>query len=650
VGGILGIWRRDGEPVDTATLARMSATIRHRGPAGEDQRVDGPIACVQYRLEQPSRAAEDAPRNAEIFNGLLLALDGELHNRDDLAAALRLTTPATDETCIVAAYRAWGDRFAERLNGDFAFGIFDTRAQRLILARDAIGVRPLYYFCDHRLVVFASEIKAILAHPLVPRAACDDGLADFLLLGSRPVDRQEVTCFAGIAALVPAHVCLVTAGGLVTRRYWDFDPDLQIRLRSFDEYGEAFHERFSRAVERRTRSPRRVAVSVSGGFDSSSIFCEIEAQRRIRRPHNLPPYGVSYFGREGTDADERRYLLEIEREYGVVVDRFPMEPLQGLLAGAEDQIRAIEAPFIDYMWGVTREVHRRAAGSGARTLLAGTWGDQVLFSSAYLADLFGALRWSTVRRHLVEYRAWFGSPEARLLARRFIVDAGRRYLPTGVLPLAKWMRRRLTRTETQKPWFTRSFLQTALRFADTPVRLPHTFHSAHARSIYVEARSKYHVHCLEWNNKIAALHGMTAAFPFLDRDVVQFLMAVPGDVQNRHGVPRALARQAMRGILPEAIRARKWKADFSQVVNGGVAADAGAIRQILTRNASSVAYNYLDPGTLETAVSRLTAGTQADCVDSWDVADLVGLEIWLQVFFAKPGSTFAGVPTIGVSG
>ena len=129
--------------------------------------------------------------------------------------------------------------------------------------------------------------------------------------------------------------------------------------------------------------------------------------------------------------------------------------------------------------------------------------------------------------------------------------------------MAKRLRRSFGRAPARAPWFSEG-LRTFERSASTQsVTLPLDFHSVHARALYIEARSKYHVHCMEWNNKAGAQNGVTSAFPFLDRDLVQFLMAVPGDVQNADGVPRAMARDGMRGVLPDEIRARVWKADPS---------------------------------------------------------------------------------------
>ena len=555
--------------------------------------------------------------------GIILVMDGRIDNRDELLPALRLSPTTSDAACVLAAYEAWGERFAERLNGDFAIAIFNAATRQLILVRDSIGVRPLYYFRNDRLFAFASEIKALLAHPDIPAQPHEDGIADYLLLSARPVDQQQVTCFVGVSALVPAHVAIVTPERTETRRYWDFDTARAIRFGSFEECAEAFRERFAEAVRRRIRSAFPVAVSVSGGLDSSSIFSQAETLRKARTTDCPEVVGISYVGEAGTDSDERRYLADLERQYRVEIEQFPIEPLVGLVDGAEDQIYAIEAPFFDYMWGVTRELHRRASVRGARVLLTGTWGDQVLFSCGYLVDLFRRLAWGTIWRHLREYRRWVGEPVARVLAQRFAVDVVRQHLPGPLVTPLKYIRRRLMPQERPKRSFSDQFLRRALRFADRRATTGHGFHSVHARSLYFEARSKYHVHCLEWNNKIGASRSIDVALPFLDRDLVAFLMAIPGEMQNWNGVPRALMREAMRGVLPEPVRRRNWKANFTEIVEHGRGArrarlSPGAFRPLTWRS-----IGLSGPRTVVVRGRRLSAGlTGPDCVASWSLADL----------------------------
>lgn len=636
MSGILGLWNLDGRPLDPAVLSRMSEALAHRGPDGEGQRVVGSCAfAYQHLWVTPEEIGETQPR---VGPGVMLVMDGRIDNRRELFDILDLPSATSDATCVLAAYETWGDRFAERLNGDFALALFDESKHQLLLARDSIGIRPLYYFGNERFFAFASEIKALLAHPDIPARPDDEGIADFLLMSSRPLDRQDITCFAGISALEPAHVASITRDRTVRRRYWDFDTGRAMRLKSLPEYAEAFRERFAEAVRRRIRSAHPVAVSVSGGLDSSSIFCQAEKLLRSGTATCSAIAGISYTGNTGTDADEVKFLLEIERDYEVAIERFPLEQFAGLVTGIEDQIGAIEAPFLDYQWGVTRELHRRAQARGARVLLSGTWGDQVLFSSAYLVDLFRHFGWRTIVRHLREYGRWFGEEEARILTRRFAVNVARNHVPPFFLRPLKRIRMRLFPPERPKRWFSDPFLRKALRFADRPATIGTGFHSVQAQSIYLEARSKYHVHCMEWNNKVAALSGVNIALPFLDRDLIAFLMAVPGDVQNWNGVPRGLLREAMRGELPEPIRTRTWKADFTRVVNRGMMQDASVITRALSSDALGVRAGYLDPQRLTREVAVLKEGlSRPDCVDSWSLADLFGFEVWLQVFFQDGG-------------
>jgi asparagine synthase (glutamine-hydrolysing) len=645
VSGIVGLFNLDARPVDDGLLARMSAALRHRGPDGESRRVAGSAGLAHLRLwATPEEVGEVQPLAGRSH--AMLVMDGRLDNRDELLGALRLPTTASDAACALAAYEAWGERFPERLNGDFALALFDERERRLLLARDAIGVRPLYYFRSDRLCAFASEIKALLVHPDIPARPDDEGLADSLLVASRPVDRQDITCFAGISAVVPAHVVTVTPERLGARRYWDFDRGRTIRLASFDEYAEAFHERFAEAVRRRARTAGPVAVSVSGGLDSSSVWCQAETLRRAGRAAAACVVGVSYVGVEGSEADEQRYLREIEGQYGAQFTRFPIEPLLGVVEGAEDQVRAVEAPFADYLWGVTREVHARARAAGARVLLSGHWGDQVLFSPAYLVDLFRRLAFRRIARHTETYRRFFGADVTRIYRRRLVYDIARSYAPRPALPFLKALRRAIAPAERPRAWLTASFRRRALRLANRPADLGPGFHSAHARAVYLEARSKYHVHCMEWNNKCAALHGVDAAFPFLDRDLIAFLMAAPGDIQTRDGVPRALLREAMRGVLPEPVRERTWKADFTAPANQGIARDLQQIAARLSQGSLAAQRGYLDERRLAAELPALAAELAGpEALATWDLTDLFALETWLRVFFGGRPAVPASHPT-----
>ena len=330
MSGIVGLWNLDGTQLEASVLDAMSAAIAHRGLDGSSRLVVGSVGFAHHRLwTTPEEMGEVQPLTGR--DSTMLVMDGRLDNRDDLIAALGQPASASDAALALAAFAAWDDAFAERLNGDFAVAVFDARCRRLILARDSIGLRPIYYTRTGRLFAFASEIKALLAHPDVTTRLDDEGIADYLLVSSRPIDRQDITCFEGISALVPAHVAVTTLERTFTRRYWGL---------RYSAHGSAAHvrrvsrrvQRGSReAVRRRIRAARPVAVSVSGGFDSSSIFCQAETLRRAQKVQGGPLVGISWLGEAGTTIDEGRYVDAIEAAYGVRIERIPVEPLVGLV-------------------------------------------------------------------------------------------------------------------------------------------------------------------------------------------------------------------------------------------------------------------------------------------------------------------------------
>jgi asparagine synthase (glutamine-hydrolysing) len=143
---------------------------------------------------------------------------------------------------------------------------------------------------------------------------------------------------------------------------------------------------------------------------------------------------------------------------------------------------------------------------------------------------------------------------------------------------------------------------------------------------------------MEWNNQMAAMHGLEMAFPFLDRDLIAFLMAIPGDVQHRNGVPKAILREAVQGVVPHAITGRTWKADFTDFVNAGLVSDYPRLEGLFGSNALVAQLGYVDATVLNEELRRLRdripGGTN---VLSWHLADLVGLELWLRVFFGAQG-------------
>jgi asparagine synthase (glutamine-hydrolysing) len=630
MSGILGIWNLDGRPVDASLLADLSAILAHRGPDADGRWISGSVALAARVLRTTPEAATETQPLVHP-SGIVVVFDGRLDDRDELLAALRSSAPVSaaspDAALVLAAYQAFGERFPDRLTGDFALGLFDSARERLVLARDPIGIKPLYYCRARDTFLFASEVKALLAHPAVEHRPNDDLLADFLM--GRVRDGEGMTFFEGVSSVRPAHTLTVAAGRLVTRRYWDFDPSRRVRLASFPEYAEAFREHFERAVRRRLRSAQPVAVSVSGGLDSSSIFCLAETLAR-RNPADLPRVrGVSYRTPAGTPSDETAFLREIEREYAVAIERVPMQPL-GLLNGSREAVWHVEAPFVDEQWNTTAALLRTVRHLGARVLVTGHWADQVLFDQAYLVDLVWRLAWRRARADLAEFGRWLTDVDPAYFRHRFALDLVKYSVPGLLLPTLRRLRR-----EPARPWYAEAFRRRARRPDLGRVVGPRRG-TAHARALYDEARSSHHVLCMEWNDKVAARHGLEMRLPFLDRDLLSFLMAIPGEMQTWQGVPKALLRAAMHGVLPEAIARRTWKADFTHLVNEGMRRDLPEAIRVFECGGMAASLGYLKADVLRRELGRLQNGLSGPTSEAaWSLSDLLGLELWLEVFFGN---------------
>ncbi len=646
MSAITGCWNFQGKPLDPKILSAMSTPLKHYGLDGENlsffsEKEEGlsiGLACQHMNLQKENQG-ERQPLIYEYNheykkkNKIALLFDGRLDHRSELQKKLSCPQEISDAAFVLEAYLQWGQDFLRHLIGEFALVLCDFKKKTLFLARDVMGTRPLYYYRDHQVFLFGSEIKAILSHPQVQKKANPNGLIDYLLIGTRPLDDQGETCFQGIYSVPPAHQLEVLRDTQKLNRYWDFDISRSIRFKKFEDYRDGLREVFLQAVSRRMRNAFPVAVSVSGGLDSSSILCSGLSLSPLPCPKL---FGVSYITPDGDPADEKIYLTHLEKKYSTQIHRVPFPKNLGVLTGAQEHIQAVEAPFIDFLDEPTRSLHQKARGLGARTVLGGHWGDQILFSYAYLTDFLLSFRWREASQHFKQYKNYFSQEAVQTFKSRLILDTLRYRCPGILLPLLKRIRRKFLRRELSKPYFSKAFQKKINQLAETPILLPKGFHSAQARSIYLEARSKYHVNCMEMNHKGAALHGIEATFPMLDRDLISFLMAIPGEFQAPQGHPRGLFKEAMRGILPDELQKRTWKADFSHFVHSALTQDYEKIIQTLKDDSQLVLHGWITPESLKNELKRTQSQLflTDECLEAWNIADLVGLELWIQLFLS----------------
>ncbi|MCC7354739.1 MAG: lasso peptide isopeptide bond-forming cyclase, partial [Anaerolineae bacterium] len=362
MSAIAGIYSIDGKPVAPNDLERMAESLAHRGSDRQGLWHKGPVGLVHRMLWTTPESLHERLPLIDGTGDLVLTADARIDNRDELVKALGLASSLSDEfsdsELILGAYQKWGERCPEQLLGDFAFAIWDAKRQHLFCARDPMGVRPFYYHHSALLFVFASEIKALHCLSQVPRLLNEMRVADYLV---RLFEDRAITFYRDILRLPAAHSLIVARGGEIRlRRYWALDPSREVRLRSDDEYAEAFLGLFTEAVRCRTRSAFPVGSTLSGGVDSSSVACTARRVLTAAGKQTLHTFSAIFPGLPEKVLpliDERRYMSAVlamggfESHY-VHADRLsPLTDLDKVLWHMDE---AFLAPNLYMHWALYR--------------------------------------------------------------------------------------------------------------------------------------------------------------------------------------------------------------------------------------------------------------------------------------------------------
>src|SRR5580704_14756340 len=256
-------------PEDPVLLNSMLSALVHRGPDDEGQYVDGPVALGMRRLSIIDLEGGHQPMSNEDHT-VWVVFNGEIYNfrelRRELEAKGHVFSTCADTEVIVHGYEEWGDACVARLNGIFGLAVWDSHRRRLLLARDHFGVKPLYYHCDGNRLVWASEIKALLADPSIPRRVDLTALDLFLTFRFVP---SPFTMFAGIRKLPPGHLLIKEESGYRVERYFSESiPDVRL---SESAWIDLLQERLETAVRRQMMSDVPIGALLSGGIDSGVV-------------------------------------------------------------------------------------------------------------------------------------------------------------------------------------------------------------------------------------------------------------------------------------------------------------------------------------------------------------------------------------------
>ncbi|CAN5867901.1 hypothetical protein BH23GEM5_BH23GEM5_15660 [soil metagenome] len=444
-----------------------------------------------------------------------------------------------------------------------------------------------------------------------------------------------------MSSIPPAHIISVTAGAVTARKHWDF-PQEEVLRGSFADYVAEFRHLLEQAVERRLRSAHPVGVWVSGGVDSSSVFCLADSLAR-RGTLGFPnAQGITSTVRDGSTADEGAYIDEIERYQGASIHRVPLKP--GFLEGSEQTVWHAENPRLDLLWSMTGQLQRATRQLGCRVVLTGIGADETHSDQAYLVDLFRRLSWRRIAAHLREIPRWYTDTDPTYFARQFRHQLLRHHAPGAVMSLYRHLRVRARPPERDGSWYAPAF-RDRMRLPREQSRCAGPLANVHAKSVCMYMRSRIYDLKVDLRNKVGAMDGVQLTYPYLDSDVLSFLTSIPGEVMTNNGVPKGLLREAMRGRMPDSIVERRWKADFTELAKKGVEQDWSGVVRYLQTHSSSIKLGYVDGAALRKALPahlfEINKAWEAAPIRSLTV--LVGLEVWLQTFF--PGNFDSGAGT-----
>src|SRR6267378_5379454 len=308
-----GRWNFDGKPVDRDYLEKAKASIAPYGPDDAGSYSKGNISILYHAFHTTKESRRETHPHVTA-SGAILTWDGRLDNRTDLIRHLRdiVTAASTDVAIVAAAYEYWGSDCFAMLIGDWALSLWDPHTRSLILAKDPIGTRHLYYSFDNDQVTWSTVLDPLVLFAGKTFALCEEYIAGWFSF----FPATHLTPYVGIHAVPPSSYVLISPGKHTVNKYWDFDPGKRIHYRTDSEYEEQFRTVFGEAVRRRLRSDSPILAELSGGMDSSSIVCMGDAIIAHGAAETPRLDTVSYYNEDEPNWNERPYFTKVEEKRG----------------------------------------------------------------------------------------------------------------------------------------------------------------------------------------------------------------------------------------------------------------------------------------------------------------------------------------------
>lgn len=614
-----GIWNFDGRPVDRSLLESYSIRLARNGPDGENMFCDGSIGMLYRPFHTTSDSRlERQPKVSAMGN--VITWGGRLDNREDLAALLieRPSTMMTDVDVVAAAFDRWGSECFAKFIGDWAFAGWNPEERTLTLAIDYMAIKHLHYYLQPDNVAWCTDLEALVLQSRDRFDLDDEYVAGYLAAQPSP----GRTPYLQIRSVEPGHAVRIHAGQAVSRAHFQFNPKLKIRYKTDGEYEEHFRHVFRQAVRRRLRSDSPILADLSGGLDSSSIVCmadDILTKEGAETPR-MDTY--SHYDLGEPNGDDLQHFTIVEKRRGRAGHHLNIAQYSNSFSFLPDGGSFVVAPGA-LSCSTEMELERNAIlrRGGYKVRLCGIGGDEMLGGvpdpRQELADLIVQMQLVQFIRQTMSWSLIKRRPWIQLVLR------------TIALLLPGAVQARLTKEGALSPWIDEQF---ATRYRLPLCQLgPQERYGFWLPSQQELARTLVALSRLMANKTKSAPGIEEIRYPFLDHDLIVFLLSVPRDQLIRPGQRRYLMRRALKDLVPEEILSRRTKGTAARGPLLGIAKDWPKLERLLE---SSVAARcgYIDQAKFRDA---MIAAKNGNVPQLSRLVQTLALEIWLTGMAAR---------------
>jgi asparagine synthase (glutamine-hydrolysing) len=550
--GICGIYNFNGEPIDRELLDRMSSIIRHRGPDGEGSYVSGDIGLGHRRLSIIDIEGEAQPITNED-KSMYLIFNGEIYNfielREDLEKKGHSFKTRSDTEVIIHGFEEWGTECVNHFNGIFAFALWDCNSKKLFLARDHLGVKPLYYIVLRNKLLFALEIKSLLQDKDCLRQVDIKSLEQLFTFRYVP---SPNTLFKGIKKLPPGHWMLCSSDSIEIKRYWNWRPQI-INNREEDELIEQYQTLLEDSIKLQLRSDVPVGLFLSSGIDSNTILA-------IMSNHTTSPVYTFTIGFEdGNKTNETDDAREMAKRFGTKHAEMIVSP--------EDY----EKYYQYYLWNIEEPVGNETAAAfyfvskiaseKVKVVLTGQgadepWAGYDRYIGVKLSNLYSKLphRFSEYMKRLISVlprnerlkRGVLSLNEPDVLTRFAKIYSFYSDEMKGRL-FRDWVKEEMS-ADYHEPKEAIRHLQSDVRNLDPVTQM-----------LYIDTRSNLPDDLLMVNDKTSMANSIEARVPYLDYRLIEFIESIPSNLKLKGFQGKYLHKKAVEKWLPREMIYRKKK-------------------------------------------------------------------------------------------